>query len=32
MLASKGGHTETIKALIDAGADHTLRNQVYVFQ
>ena len=30
MLAAKGGHTETIKALIEAGADVTLRNKVQV--
>ena len=29
MLAARGGHTETVKALIEAGADITLRNKVY---
>ena len=28
MLAAEGGHTETIKALIKAGADVNLRNWV----
>ena len=28
MLAAQGGHTETIKALIDAGADVNLINFV----
>ena len=28
MLASKGGRTESVKVLIDAGADITLRNKV----
>ena len=28
MLAAEGGHTETIKALIEAGADENLRNWV----
>ena len=28
MLAAKDGHTETVKVLINAGADITLRNQV----
>ena len=28
MLAAEGGHTETVKVLINAGADVTLRNQV----
>ena len=30
MLAAKGGHTKTVKALIEAGADVTLRNKVQV--
>ena len=28
MLAAKGGHTETVKVLIEAGADVKLRNKV----
>ena len=28
MLAAEGGHTETVKALIEAGADMNLRNRV----
>ena len=28
MLAAQGGHTETVKALIDAGAKVNLRNMV----
>ena len=28
MLAAKGGHTKTVKALIEAGADVNLRNWV----
>ena len=28
MLAAEGGDTETVKALIEAGADVNLRNQV----
>ena len=28
MLAAQGGHTETVKALIDAGAKVSLRNMV----
>ena len=28
MLAAKGGHTETVKALIEAGANVNLRNLV----
>ena len=28
MLATKGGHTETVKVLINASADATLRKQV----
>ena len=28
MLAAQGGHTETVKALIKAGADVNLRNRV----
>ena len=29
MLAARGGHNETVKALIEAGADNiTLRNKV----
>ena len=28
MLASKDGYTETVKVLIEAGADITLRNKV----
>ena len=27
MLAAKGGHTKTVKVLINAGADVTLRSQ-----
>ena len=27
MLAAKGGHTETVKALIKANADISLRNK-----
>ena len=28
MLAAQGGHTETVKALIEAGADMDLRMMV----
>ena len=28
MLAAQGGHTETVKALIEAGADMDLRMKV----
>ena len=28
MLATKGGHTKTVKALTEAGADVTLGNEV----
>ena len=28
MLAARGGHSETVKALIEAGADITLRKKV----
>ena len=28
MLAAEGGDTETVKALIEAGADVNLRNRV----
>ena len=28
MQAARGGHTETVKALIEAGADMNLRNRV----
>ena len=28
MLAARRGHSETVKALIEAGADITLRNKV----
>ena len=28
MLAAQGGHTETVKALIEGGADVTLINRV----
>ena len=28
MLATKGGHTKTVKALIEAGVDLTQRNKV----
>ena len=28
MLAAQGGHTETVEALIKAGADMTLTNEV----
>ena len=28
MLAAQGGHTETVKALIEAGADVNLVNRV----
>ena len=28
MLAASSGYTETVKALIEAGADVTLRNEV----
>ena len=28
MLAAQGGHTETVKALIEAGADMGLRMKV----
>ena len=31
MLAARGGHTETVKALIEAGADISLRYKVYKF-
>ena len=30
MLAAQGGYTETVKALIEAGADVNLRNWVRV--
>ena len=30
MLAAQGGHTETVKALIDAGAKVNLRNNIMV--
>ena len=28
MLAAKGGHTETVKVLIEAGANVNLKNRV----
>ena len=28
MLATRGGHTETVKALVETGADVNLRNRV----
>ena len=31
MLAARGDHTETVKALVDAGADIILRNKVAKF-
>ena len=31
MLATYGGHTETVKALIDAGADIDLQNKASSF-
>ena len=32
MLATKGGHTKTVKALIEAGADVALKNYVYSYE
>ena len=31
MLAARGGHTETVKALIEAGADVNINNEVTKF-
>ena len=31
MLAACGGHTETVQALIEAGADVNLQNEVSSF-
>ena len=31
MLAARGGHTETVKALIEAGADVNISNKVAKF-
>ena len=32
MLAAQGGHTETVKALIEAGADVNLKGDIILYR